>query len=107
MTNNKEVISRNLEAMKILKKHLIKEDATLANASMNELVDLLKARYQSAFEINPARVPEVNNIQFSLTGLADKKLVGRICEDEIMINILKDLMHENLNVNEIMESREW
>ena len=47
--------------MEILKKHLIKEDATLANASMNELVDLLKARYQFGFEINPARVPEVNN----------------------------------------------
>ena len=51
MTNNKEVISRNLEAMEILKKHLIKEDATLANASMNELVDLLKARYQSALGV--------------------------------------------------------
>ena len=90
MTNNKEVISRNLEAMEILKKNLIK-DATLANASMNDLIDLLNARYQSAFEINPARVPEVNNIQFSFTGLADKKLVKRICQDEIMIDILKDL----------------
>ena len=68
MTNNKEVISRNLETMEILKKHLIKEDTTLANASMDELVDLLKARYQFAFEINPARVPEVNNIQFYLPG---------------------------------------
>ena len=74
----------------------------LVSASLNELVEVLRARYQAASDISPNRITEVRKLQLSLAGFSDRNLVEKICQDEFMIDILYEFMKRNISVNETM-----
>ena len=59
---------RNTEATTILRAYLSKVEPKLVSASLNELVEVLRARYQAASDINPNRISEVRKLQLSLSG---------------------------------------
>ena len=69
-----------------------------AKASLNELVEVLRVRYQAASDISPERVPELKKSHLSLTGFSDRNLVEKICQDEIMIDILLEFVRQNISV---------
>ena len=83
MANSNEAIERNNEATTILRAYLSKEQPKLISASLNELVEVLRARYEAASDINPDRITEVRKLQLSLAGFSDRNLLEKICQDEI------------------------
>ena len=88
----------------ILRFALSTTDASLSSATLNELVDVLRIRYQAVSEINPLRRKEVGKLQMSLSETVDRELVEKICQDEIMIDILKEFMDRNISVKEIINA---
>ena len=102
MANSNEAIERNNEATTVLRAYLSKVEPKLVTVSLNELVEVLRARYEAASDINPERITEVRKLQLSLVGFSDRNLVEKICQDEIMIDILYEFMKQNISVNEIM-----
>ena len=102
MSSTNETIERNCEATIILRTYLSKGEPKLVDASLNELVEVLRARYQVASEINPEGVAKFKKLQLSLSGFSNKILVEKIYQDEIMIGILYEFMRQNISVNEII-----
>ena len=66
MANTSDLVERNVEATMILRAYLSKEDPALVKASLNDLVEILRARYQAASDINSERAHEVRKLQLSL-----------------------------------------
>ena len=104
MANASQVVSRNSEATVILRRFFKIHDPALESASLNELVQTLKKRSESASEINPDRVSEVHKLQLQLATHANLNVVERVCRDEIMIDVLKEFVRQNISVEEIIEA---
>ena len=97
-------VSRNSEATVILRNFLQTQDPTLAEGTLNELVQVLKARFETSSEINRDRITDIKRLQFQLAQFVSVHLIEKVCRDEVMIDILSEFVRQNISVNEIIEA---
>ena len=105
-TVNKD--SRNTEVTLILRHFIGSTEPNFVlgehEPTLAECLAFLQQRYQISSEVDPKRITDVRKLQMSLSEIIDTQIIESVCQDNLFLDILLELVDRNISPKEIIDA---